>query len=157
MVVLRFPFGFTTEMCYVNGKERDGFILICKLADEGTYPFKLSITQHTAPSGSDTGPGAFVIPTGWQRKQHFLLFSTLPCALRRPMDGREVGGGCHLSSRCAPLPNQTEPEGLILALSALALSPQPRYFSCTTMKCFVPALLDTSQRLSKDRGSVIQS
>lgn len=64
---------------------------IYKLADVETYPFKLNITQPPTPSGSDRGPEAFVIPTGCQRKQHFLSFST--CYLcSQKAHGWEGGG-----------------------------------------------------------------
>lgn len=90
MIILRFPFGFNMEGHQINGKDRYGFILIYKLADVETDSFKLSITQPTAPSGSDIGPEAFVIPTGCQRKQHFLSFST--CYLcSQKAHGREGG------------------------------------------------------------------
>ena len=79
------------------------------------------------------------------------------CALRRPRAGREAGRKGHISSLCTQLPSQTAPEGLILALSALALSLLAKIFSCTTKKCFVPALLGASQRPSKDGVSIIQS
>lgn len=54
-------------------------------------PFKLSITQHTTLSVSDTGPETFVISTGWQRKQHFLSFST--CHLCSQKAHSREGGG----------------------------------------------------------------
>lgn len=65
------------------------------------------------------GPEAFVIPTGYQRKQHFILFDT--CYLcSREAEGWE--GGCHIRSLHRRLPSPTPPEGLILTLPALALS-----------------------------------
>lgn len=45
-----------------------------------------------------------------------------------------------MSSLHTGLPSLVPPEGLILVLSALASSFQPRHFSWSTEKCFVPGL-----------------
>lgn len=109
------------EKCYINGKERYGFTLIYKLADEETYPSNKYYLTYCS-KWQDTGPETFVTPTGWWRKQRFLSFSTRYLCSQKAQGRKDVGRGCHVSSLCTQLPNQTEPEGLILALSALALS-----------------------------------
>lgn len=71
------------------------------------------------------GPEAFVIPTGYQRKQHLMSFNT--CYLcSQKAQGWE--GGCHICNLHLGLPGQTQPEYLILALLALALSHSAKIF-----------------------------
>lgn len=91
-------------------------------------------------SGSDTGPEAFVTPQGGRRSSTSSPSAHVTCALRRPTAWREVGGGCHLSSLWTQLPSQTEPGGLILALSALALSLSAKIFFMAHNKALCSSL-----------------
>lgn len=92
------------------------------MADGETYSFKLllnillqvTVTQPRSICHPHRVPEEAALPLP-QHMLPVLSEGTWPA-------GREAGGGCHVSSLCTQLPSQTEPEGLILAHSALALS-----------------------------------
>lgn len=87
MIVLRFPMVFTMGKCYINGKERDGFVLICKLAEEETYLFKLSINILLQVAGHR--PGSICHPHGVAQETTLpLVQHTLPVLSGPGTEGR---------------------------------------------------------------------
>lgn len=123
----------------MNGKERDGFILIGRLADKETS-LKLSMPQHTAQVAV-TRAQEHLSPRGVAEGAALPLLQHVTCALRRPTAWRAVGGGSHLRSLCTQLPSQTEPGGLFLALSALALSLSAKIFFMAHNKALCSSLV----------------